>query len=76
MGLVAVILGIASGAIMGYYSVGSFGAAFNGWIFPYQFPAGMALSLVPGVIVVSLLSAWYPASLALKTPIVEALAYE
>jgi putative ABC transport system permease protein len=76
IGIVAVTLGIVSGAIMGYYSVGTFGAAFNGWIFPYRFPGGMALALVPGVIVISLLAAWYPSSLALKTPLIEALAYE
>jgi len=76
VGLVAVVLGIAGGAIMGYYSVTSFGAAFNGWVFPYQFPAAIALSLIPGVVAVSLLAAWYPSSLALRTPIVEALAYE
>ncbi len=74
--LVAVVLGIASGTVMGYYSVGSFGSAFNGWVFPYQFPAVIALALIPGVISVSLMAAWYPSSLALQTPIVEALAYE
>jgi putative ABC transport system permease protein len=76
IGLVSVVLGIATGAIMGYYAVGTFGAAFNGWIFPYLFPAGMAIALVPGVVFVSLLAAWYPSRLALKTPLVEALAYE
>jgi putative ABC transport system permease protein len=76
IGLVAVTLGIVSGGIMGYHAATSFGAAFNGYVFPYRFPVGVALAIIPGVIVVSLLSAWYPSSLALKTPIVEALAYE
>lgn len=76
MGLVAAVLGIVGGTILGYYSVASFGAAFNGWVFPYKFPAVWSLSLIPGVVLISTLAAWYPASLALKTPIVEALAYE
>jgi putative ABC transport system permease protein len=76
IGLVAVVLGIASGAIMGYFSVGAFGAAFNGWVFPYRFPVEFALGLIPGVLAISLAAAWYPSVLALKTPIVEALAYE
>jgi putative ABC transport system permease protein len=76
IGLVAVILGIGGGTIMGYYSVASFGAAFNGWVFPYFFPTAISLGLIPGVLFVSLLAAWYPSSRALKIPIVEALAYE
>jgi putative ABC transport system permease protein len=76
MGLVGVLLGIAGGTLMGYYSVGPFGAAFNGWVFPYEFPLGMALALIPAVLLVSWLAAWYPSSLALKTPVIEALAYE
>ena len=76
IGMVGVILGIAGGATLGYYVVNTFGASINGWIFPYQFPGIMALALFPGVLFVSLLSAWFPSSLALKTPIVEALAYE
>jgi putative ABC transport system permease protein len=76
IGLVAVFLGIVCGTILGYYSVGTFGAAFNGWIFPYRFPAMMALFMLPGVILISLLAAWYPASLALRMNLVESLAYE
>ena len=76
IGLVAVALGIACGTVLGYYSVGTFGAAFNGWVFPYQFPLEMALALIPGVLIISLLAAWVPAGLALKTPLMEALAYE
>jgi putative ABC transport system permease protein len=76
IGLIAVALGIACGTVLGYYSVGTFGAAINGWIFPYQFPLGVALAMIPGVLLISLLAAWYPAGLALKTPLMEALAYE
>ncbi len=76
IGLVAVALGICGGTIMGYYVVGSFSSAFNGWVFPYQFPVAIAVSLVPGVILVSIAAALYPSSLALRTPLVESLAYE
>jgi putative ABC transport system permease protein len=76
MGLVGVLLGIVGGTVMGYYSVGPFGAAFNGWVFPYRFPLEMALGLIPAVVLVSWLAALYPSSLALKTSLVEALAYE
>ena len=76
IGLVGVTLGIASGSILGYYSVASLNAAFNGWVFPYRFPIAWSLSLIPAVIVISLLAAWYPCSVALKTAIVDALNYE
>jgi putative ABC transport system permease protein len=76
IGMVSVILGIVSGTILGYYSVGTYAAAFNGWIFPCRFPVVMTLSIIPGVIAISLLAAWYPASLALKTRLMEVLAYE
>ena len=76
VGFVGVVLGVACGSTMGYYVVRTFGAAVNGWIFPYAFPAAMSLALFPGVLLVSLAAAWYPAALALKTPLVEALAYE
>jgi putative ABC transport system permease protein len=76
IGFVAVVLGIACGTVLGYYSVGTFGAAFNGWIFPYQFPIFVTAAMLPGVLVISLLAAWYPAGLALRTPLMEALAYE
>ncbi len=76
IGMVAIILGIAGGTILGYFGVASFGAAFNGWIFPYQFPTVWSVSLFPGVMLICLLAAWYPSSIALKTPIVEGLAYE
>src|SRR5262249_9631890 len=59
VGTVALLLGIGSGAILGYYAVGSFGAAFNGWVLPYRFPTAMALALLPGIAVVSLVAAWY-----------------
>jgi putative ABC transport system permease protein len=76
IGLVAAVLGIAGGTILGYYAVGAFGAAFTGWIFPYRFPVEMAVAIIPGVIFISLLAALYPARLALRTPLMEALAYE
>ena len=76
IGLVGVALGIASGTVLGYYSVASLNAVFNGWVFPYRFPTLWSLSLIPAVIVISLLAAWYPCSMALKSAIVDALKYE
>ncbi len=76
IGIVSVVLGVVSGIILGYYAVGAFGAAFSGWVFPYRFPMTISLTMLPGVVFVSLLAAWYPARLALKTPVMEALAYE
>jgi ABC-type antimicrobial peptide transport system permease subunit len=70
------VLGLAVGALMGYYMLGSFAGNLGGWVFPYIFPWTMAFALVPGVILVALMAAWYPSSLALRTPLVEALAYE
>jgi putative ABC transport system permease protein len=76
IGLVGAGLGACVGCVLGYYSVASLNAAFVGWVFPYRFPAAWSLLLVPGVVIVSLLAAWYPCRAALRTPIVEALAYE
>jgi putative ABC transport system permease protein len=76
IGLVSAVLGIAGGTILGYYAVGTFGAVFTGWIFPYRFPMIMTIAMLPGVIFISLLAALYPARLALRTPLMEALAYE
>lgn len=76
VGFVAVILSIVVGSTLGYYVVGAVGASITGWIFPYEFPIRVVLALFPGVLFISMLAAWYPSSLALKTPIVEALAYE
>jgi putative ABC transport system permease protein len=76
VGFVGVVLGVAAGSTLGYYVVRTFGATVNGWIFPYEFPTAMSLALFPGVLLVSLAAAWYPSTLAVKTPLVEALAYE
>jgi putative ABC transport system permease protein len=76
IGLVGTVLGACAGCVLGYYSVASLNAAFVGWVFPYRFPLVWSLLLVPGVVIVSLLAAWIPCRAALKTPIVEALAYE
>jgi putative ABC transport system permease protein len=73
---VAIVLGIAAGSVLGYYAVTRFGAAFNGWIFPYYFPWAAALGIVPGVVAVALIGAWYPSTQAVKIQVVEALAYE
>jgi putative ABC transport system permease protein len=76
IGCVAAILGTAVGSTMGYYMVGTVGTSITGWVFPYQFPVRVALALFPGVLAISLLAAWYPSSLAVKTSVVDALAYE
>jgi putative ABC transport system permease protein len=76
IGLIGTGLGTCAGCVLGYYSVASLNAAFVGWAFPYRFPAVWSLLLVPAVVIVSLLAAWLPCRAALKTPIVEALAYE
>ena len=76
VGCVAASLGTVFGSTMGYYMVGTIGTSITGWVFPYQFPVGVVLALFPGVLCISWLAAWYPSSLALKTPLVEALAYE
>ncbi len=76
VGLVAIILGTVGGFTMGQYIVGTVGTSITGWVFPYAFPIRVIAALVPCVLITSALAAWYPSSLALKTPLVEALAYE
>jgi putative ABC transport system permease protein len=76
VGCVAAILGTVVGATMGYYMVETVGTSITGWVFPHRFPVTVAMALFPGVLCISLLAAWYPSSLALKTSVVEALAYE
>jgi len=76
VGLVAVVLGTAVGSTLGYYAIGTVGSSITGWIFPYEFPLGVLMVLVPGILVIAVLAAVYPSSLALNTPLVEALTYE
>jgi putative ABC transport system permease protein len=76
VGVVALTLGIVSGTTLSFYMLGSFGASITGWIFPYEFPTAVVLALLPGVVGITVLAAWYPAALAVKTSIAEALAYE
>lgn len=76
VGFVGTMLGICTGWVLGYYSVSSLNAAFVGWVFPYRFPAAWSFLLFPAVAALCVLSAWYPSYSALRTPIVEALAYE
>jgi putative ABC transport system permease protein len=76
MGAVAVLLGTAVGSTLGYYVISTTSASVTGWTFPYSFPWTAVALLVPGAALLCAAAAWYPSSVALRTPMVEALAYE
>ena len=76
VGMAGIVLGGISGATIGHHLVGTVAASVTGWTFPYEMPVGVLLGMVPVTLALSLLAAWYPASLAARTPIVEAIACE
>jgi putative ABC transport system permease protein len=76
MGSVALALGTSIGSTLGQYVISIVSGSVTGWTFPYQFPTAVALLLVPGALTLCVAAAWYPSTLAVRTPIVEAVAYE
>jgi putative ABC transport system permease protein len=74
--LIATVLGALSGAYLGYFTNRTIGLTFTGWSVPYSFAWSTTLLLFPTMLLVGLLTAWYPARMATRLPLVDALGYE
>ncbi|MCS6953981.1 MAG: ABC transporter permease [Bryobacteraceae bacterium] len=75
IGLIGLVLGLALGAVNLYYTV-EMVHRVAGLRIDYQYPWGVAALLVPGMLLVALASALWPAEKAVRGRLVEALEYE
>jgi len=76
IGLIGLVLGIATGAVILYYMLQAIQHDFIGMPLPYEFPLAMVSLLVPVILVVAFASAVFPAETAARGSLVEALEYE
>ena len=76
IGLIGLVLGLSLGSINLYYQLEVVRRDFTGMPLDYRFPWGIALLLLPLVLAAALVSAAGPAGTAVRSRLVEALAYE
>jgi putative ABC transport system permease protein len=74
--LVSLIIGLAFGAVQLYCQLEMTARDFPGLRFDYMYPVGVALALVPIIIVTAVVGAVAPAEAAVRGSLVEALEYE
>jgi putative ABC transport system permease protein len=76
IGLIGVILGLATGAVNLYYELQVVQVDLTGLAIDYRFPFGVAALLLPVILGAALASAILPAETAVRSSLVEALEYE
>jgi len=76
LALIGLILGLALGAIHLYYVLELTARDFPGLRFDYSYPFGVAVLLLPIIVMAAFLSAIGPAETAVRGSLVEALEYE
>ena len=76
IGIIGLVLGIATGAIMLYYELQAIQHDISGMPFAYQFPWTIVAVLVPVILLAALGAAILPAESAVRGSLVEALEYE
>jgi putative ABC transport system permease protein len=76
VGLVSVMLGLVVGGIHLYCLLELTSRDFPGLRFDYLYPYGVALAIVPTILVTAVLGALAPGESAVRSPLVEALEYE
>jgi putative ABC transport system permease protein len=76
IGIIGLVLGIATGAIMLYYELQAIQHDISGMPFAYEFPWGIVGMLVPVILFAALGAAILPAESAVRGSLVEALEYE
>jgi putative ABC transport system permease protein len=76
IGAIGLVLGFALGAINLYYILQIVHRDVAGMRFDYQFPVATALELVPTLLLAAFVAALWPAELAVRGTLVEALEYE
>jgi putative ABC transport system permease protein len=76
IGLIGLVLGIATGAINLYYELEAIRSDLTGLPLSYEFPFGVVAILVPVILLAAFGSAILPAESAVRSSLVEALEYE
>jgi putative ABC transport system permease protein len=76
IGIIGLVLGLATGAIMLYYELQAIQHDISGMPFAYQFPWTIVAMLVPVILLAALGAAILPAESAVRGSLVEALEYE
>jgi putative ABC transport system permease protein len=76
IGALGVVLGWAVGAVILYYVLEMVRQDVVGMQLDYQFPVPLALAVLPVMLVVAFVAALWPAELAVRGSLVEALEYE
>jgi len=76
IGIIGLVLGIATGAINLYYELQAIQHDLTGMPLSYQFPLGIVGILVPVILLAALGAAILPAESAVRGSLVEALEYE
>jgi len=76
IGIIGLVLGVATGAFLLYYELQAIEHDISGMPFAYEFPWGIALLLVPVILVAALGASIFPAERAVRGSLVEALEYE
>jgi putative ABC transport system permease protein len=76
IGTLGLILGFVLGAINLYYILQIVHRDIAGMRLDYQFPTAVALGLVPMMLAAAFVAALWPAELAVRGTLVEALEYE
>ena len=76
IGMIGLILGLALGALSLYYNLEATRRDFIGMYLDYEYPAKVALALVPMILGAAFIAALAPAESAVRGRLVEALEYE
>jgi putative ABC transport system permease protein len=76
IGIIGLVLGLATGAIMLYYELQAIQHDISGMPFAYRFPWTVVAMLVPVILLAALGAAILPAENAVRGSLVEALEYE
>jgi ABC-type antimicrobial peptide transport system permease subunit len=70
------VAGVGAGLAIGYVLLARINLAQTGWHLPFQPSVTLVLSAVIPVLAAATAAGWYPAKLAAKRPISNALGYE
>ena len=76
LALIGATIGIVVGTINGLIILKVVNAQDTGWVVPMHFPVHLAAIYASALVVVGVLAAIYPAKVAARVPVVDALNYE
>ncbi|QQS47958.1 MAG: ABC transporter permease [Acidobacteriota bacterium] len=74
--IVGLVTGVLAGVLNTWFLVRTAATMIGGFVIPFRFPFEMVLVVLPAVLAISLLAAWWPARMAVRMPVIEAIGYE